>query len=45
MSPSVRSTLVTILGRTAAYGGQVVYWDQLLAEHERLDPNLKGLKS
>jgi hypothetical protein len=43
--PSVRSNLVTILGRTAAYTGQVVHWDQLLKTGERLDPGLKGLKS
>jgi predicted dehydrogenase len=45
VAPSVRSTLVTILGRTAAYGGQIVHWDQLLKSSERLDPELKGLKS
>lgn len=43
--PSVRSNLMTILGRTAAYTGQVVQWDQLLKSSERLDPGLKGLKS
>jgi predicted dehydrogenase len=45
VSPSVRSTLVTILGRTAAYSGQVAHWGQLLKSSERLDPHLKGLKS
>jgi predicted dehydrogenase len=45
VAPSVRSTLVTILGRTAAYTGQVVHWEQLLKTGERLDPGLKGLKS
>jgi predicted dehydrogenase len=43
--PSVRSNLVTILGRTAAYTGQIVHWDQLIRSDERLDPGLKGLKS
>jgi hypothetical protein len=43
--PSVRSNLVTILGRTAAYTGQIVHWEQLLKSDERLDPGLKGLKS
>ncbi len=43
--PSVRSNLCTILGRTAAYRGEVVHWDQLLASNEHLEPNLKGLRS
>ena len=41
---SVRSTLVTILGRTAAYKGQVVTWDELLRGNERLVADLQGLK-
>lgn len=44
VAPSVRSNLVTILGRTAAYTGQVVRWEQLLKSTERLDPGLKGLR-
>ena len=44
VAPSVRSNLVTILGRTAAYRGEIVHWDQLVAMDERLEPNLKGLK-
>ena len=40
---SVRSNLVTILGRTAAYGGRVVTWDEILRSDERLVPDLKGL--
>jgi len=42
---SVRSNLVTILGRTAAYRGEVVRWDQLLQANEKLEADLKGLKS
>jgi myo-inositol 2-dehydrogenase / D-chiro-inositol 1-dehydrogenase len=42
---SVRSNLVTILGRTAAYRGEIVYLDKLVASDEKLQPNLKGLKS
>jgi hypothetical protein len=42
---SVRSNLVTILGRTSAYRGEVVHWDQLLASNDRLEFNTKGLKS
>jgi predicted dehydrogenase len=44
VAESVRSNLVTILGRTAAYRGQVVTWDELLRSDERLTPDLKGLK-
>ena len=41
---SVRSTLVTILGRTAAYKGQPVTWDELMRSDDRLVADLKGLK-
>ncbi len=41
---SVRSNLITILGRTAAYLGTLVTWDGLLAANERLEADLKGLK-
>lgn len=44
VAESVRSNLVTILGRTAAYRGAVVTWDELLRSDERLVPDLKGLK-
>ena len=45
VSASVRSNLVTILGRTAAYRGQVVTWDELMKDDSRFAPDLKGLKS
>jgi predicted dehydrogenase len=41
---SVRSNLVTILGRTAAYRGRVITWDELLRSDERLAADLNGLK-
>jgi predicted dehydrogenase len=44
VQPSVRSNLLTILGRIAAYKGERVYWDQLVRSDEKLDANLKGLK-
>jgi myo-inositol 2-dehydrogenase / D-chiro-inositol 1-dehydrogenase len=44
VAESVRSTLVTILGRTAAYEGRVVGWDEVLRGDERLVANLEGLK-
>ena len=41
---SVRSNLVTILGRMAAYENRVVTWDEVLRSGERLEPDLRGLK-
>ncbi|RPJ20828.1 MAG: gfo/Idh/MocA family oxidoreductase [Planctomycetaceae bacterium] len=40
---SVRSNLITILGRTAAYGNRMVTWDEMLKSKEKLDANLKGV--
>jgi myo-inositol 2-dehydrogenase / D-chiro-inositol 1-dehydrogenase len=40
---SVRSTLVTILGRTAAYENRVVTWDEIIKSEERLVADLTGL--
>lgn len=45
VAPSVRSNLCTILGRTAAYKGEIVYWDDLLKCDVKLDPKLEGVKS
>ncbi|MFB0552879.1 MAG: Gfo/Idh/MocA family protein [Phycisphaerae bacterium] len=45
VAPSVRSNLVTILGRTAAYTGRKVSWKRLLKSQEKLDANLKGAKA
>ena len=45
VAPSVRSNLVTILGRTAAYTGRKVTWKWLLRSQEKLDANLKGAKA
>jgi len=45
VEPSVRSNLVTILGRTAAYTGDKVSWESVLRKNEELDAGLKGLKS
>jgi myo-inositol 2-dehydrogenase/D-chiro-inositol 1-dehydrogenase len=44
VAESVRSNLVTILGRTAAYAQRAVSWDTLLKADERLTPDLSGLK-
>jgi myo-inositol 2-dehydrogenase/D-chiro-inositol 1-dehydrogenase len=41
---SVRSNLVTILGRSAAYQNRQVYWEQLMASDEKLEADLRGLK-
>lgn len=42
---SVQSNLITILGRTACYAGGLVTWEKMLAANERLEFDLKGLKS
>ncbi|MHC4997346.1 MAG: Gfo/Idh/MocA family protein, partial [Planctomycetota bacterium] len=44
-APSVRSTLVSILGRTAAYNGRQVTWDQLLKKNEGITTDLSGLRA
>jgi myo-inositol 2-dehydrogenase/D-chiro-inositol 1-dehydrogenase len=44
VAPSVRSNLITILGRKAAYENRVVAWTELIKDGERLVPDLKGLK-
>jgi myo-inositol 2-dehydrogenase/D-chiro-inositol 1-dehydrogenase len=44
VAESVRSNLLTILGRTAAYTGSLVTWDELQRSDERLTPDLTGLK-
>jgi predicted dehydrogenase len=41
---SVRSNMLTILGRTAAYEGRIVTWDEIEKCDKRLVPDLKGLK-
>lgn len=45
VAPSVRSNLTSVLGRTAAYRGEVVTWDEMLASDERLTPDLQGIES
>jgi len=45
VAPSVRSNLTSVLGRTAAYAGKVVSWDELLKANEKLEPDLRGLKA
>jgi len=42
---SVRSNLITILGRTAAYEKRKVTWTELLANKKKLDAGLKGMKA
>lgn len=36
----VQSTLSSVLGRTAAYRGQAVRWDEMIAENQALDAQL-----
>ena len=45
VAPSVRSNLVTILGRTAAYQGRQVRWDEIIKSSRKLDGKLQGLKA
>ena len=42
--PSVRSNLVTILGRTAAYRNREVTWDEVMKANEKLEADLRGLR-
>lgn len=42
---SVLSNLTTILGRTAAYQGAEVTWEQMMRANERWQIDLKGLKA
>ena len=44
VAPSVQSTLITILGRKAAFEGRRVTWEEILKDEERLEPDLEGLK-
>lgn len=44
VAPSIRSNLVTILGRTAAYTQREVTWTDLLAKAEKWEFDTKGLK-
>ncbi|MFO8014258.1 MAG: Gfo/Idh/MocA family oxidoreductase [Phycisphaerae bacterium] len=45
VEPSVRSNLVTVMGRTAAYEGRVVTWDETVKSNETMEPDLSGLKA
>jgi predicted dehydrogenase len=45
VAPSVRSNLVTILGRTAAYEARKVTWNQITNTNAKLEADLKGLKT
>jgi hypothetical protein len=42
---SVRSNLITVLGRTAAYEKRKVTWTELLATKDKLDAGLKSLRA
>jgi predicted dehydrogenase len=45
VAPSVRSNLTTILGRTAAWRGAEVSWDEMMSAGEALEADLSGLRS
>jgi hypothetical protein len=44
VAPSVRSTLVSILGRNAAYANRLITWGEISADEQRLTPKLDGLR-
>jgi len=44
VAPSVRSNLTTILGRTAAYKGSEVTWDEMMKAGEQFELKTEGLK-
>ncbi|GMU21477.1 MAG: hypothetical protein AMXMBFR13_15700 [Phycisphaerae bacterium] len=45
VAPSVRSNLTSVFGREVAYSGREMTWDQFMKSEERLEPDLRGLKS
>lgn len=45
VAPSVQSCIITIMGRKAAYTGNIVTWDEISKDTERLDGRLVGLKA
>ncbi len=45
VEPSVHSNLLTILGREAAWTGEVVTWEALLKNQRRLEFDLRSLKA
>lgn len=45
VAPSVRSNLVTILGRTAAYEGRPLSWDEMLERAITVEADLSGLEA
>ena len=42
---SVRSNLIAIMGRMAAYTGRTVTWDDVMKSKEKLDAKLGGIKA
>jgi predicted dehydrogenase len=44
VAPSVRSNMTSVLGRTAAYRGEVVTWGEIVEAGEKLEPDLSGLE-
>lgn len=43
-APAVRSNLISILGREAAYRGGTVTWDEMMAAAEEMECDLSGLR-
>ena len=45
VTPSVQSTMITIMGRTAAYEHRLVTWNEIVKCTKRMEPKLSGLKA
>ena len=45
VAPAVESTLISIMGRTAAYQRRLVTWNEIVRCTQRLDPKLSNLKA
>jgi hypothetical protein len=42
---SVKSNLIAIMGRMAAYTGRTVTWDEVMKSTKKLDAKLEGIKA
>ena len=45
VAPSVKSNMITIMGRTAAYEGRTVNWDETVKSTKLIGEKLEGLKA
>lgn len=45
VAASIRSTLTSILGRSAAYESREMTWEEMIKASEKLEADLRGLKA